>query len=269
MAAKKILYIAQEIMPYVPENEISKLCRQLPQAIQDRKNEVRLFMPRYGHINERKNQLHEVIRLSGANIAINDTDHPLILKVASIAAAHMQVYFIDNDDLFSRKGVIGESNGEEFEDCDERMIFYIRGVISTVKKLGWKPDVVHCVGWMSALTPYFVKKAFADDEFFADVKVVTSVCKDDFKQTFADGFRSKCAIDELSDDDLALVPDSAVNYEALMKFALDFSDAAVIAQPDCDPAIVDYAENKFGNVPVIEFADGYADKYNEFYESLF
>ncbi|MGL5619651.1 MAG: glycogen/starch synthase, partial [Tannerellaceae bacterium] len=175
MDAKRILFITQEITPYLPETEISGISRNLPQGIQERGREIRTFMPKYGTINERRNQLHEVIRLSGMNLIIDDTDHPLIIKVASIQAARMQVYFIDNEDFFQRKHTIADENGVEFDDNDERSIFFVRGVLETVKKLRWIPDMIHCHGWMSALTPLYIKKAYADDPFYSNTKVVYSV----------------------------------------------------------------------------------------------
>ncbi len=153
--AKKILYISQEIFPYLPESELANMGRYLPQAVQELGRETRTFMPKFGAINERRNQLHEVIRLSGMNLIIDDTDHPLIIKVASIQAARMQVYFIDNDDYFHRKNTIADDEEEEYDDNDERTIFFVRGVMETVKKLRWTPDVIHCQGWMTALAPLY------------------------------------------------------------------------------------------------------------------
>ena len=160
MKKTNILFITQEISPYLPDSPIGTICRNLSQGIQERNREIRTFMPRFGAINERKNQLHEVIRLSGMNLIINDNDHPLIIKVASIQSARLQVYFIDNDDYFKRKYTVKDDNDKYFEDNDERSIFFIRGVIETVKKLGWAPDVIHCHGWMTALAPLYFKKAF-------------------------------------------------------------------------------------------------------------
>ena len=151
--ANKILYVCQEITPYLPETEASGLCRALTQAMQERGNEIRTFMPRYGCINERRHQLHEVIRLSGMNLIIDDNDHQLIIKVASIPAARVQSYFIDNDDYFSRKFVLTDEEGKAFPDNDERAIFFARGVLETVKKLRWTPTVVHCHGWFSSVIP--------------------------------------------------------------------------------------------------------------------
>src|SRR5512145_624712 len=162
MESRKVLFISQEIMPYLGETKLSKISRDLPQGIQERGKEIRTFMPRYGSINERRNQLHEVIRLSGMNLIINDTDHPLIIKVASIQSARMQVYFIDNEDYFSRKATLKDSNDEPFSDNDERSIFFTRGVLETVKKLRWSPDVIHCHGWFTAPIAILIKKAYKD-----------------------------------------------------------------------------------------------------------
>ena len=172
MKAKKILFITQEIIPYVPESAMSVAGREIPQSVQDSGREIRTFMPRWGIINERRNQLHEVIRLSGMNIIIDDTDHPLIIKVASIQAARMQVYFIDNDDYFHKRQMMKDENGEEYEDNAERAIFYARGVLETVKKLRWCPDVIHCHGWMSAIAPLSFMTGYKDVPHYGNRKVV-------------------------------------------------------------------------------------------------
>ena len=168
--AKKILFVSAEMEPYLPESRMATLCRQLPQGIQERGREIRAFMPRYGCINERKNQLHEVIRLSGMNIIIGDVDRPLVIKVASISAARIQVYFIDNEDYFRRKHTFSDASGKFFEDNDERAIFFARGVLETVKKLRWAPDIIHCTGWISHVLPLYLKKAYKDDPIFAQSK---------------------------------------------------------------------------------------------------
>jgi starch synthase len=175
MSKHKILYICQQIMPYLPENEESKLCRELSQVMQERGNEIRTFMPRYGCVNERRNQLHEVIRLSGMNLIIDDNDHQLIIKVASIPSARIQIYFIDNEDFFSRRATVRDEAGVEFEDNDERMVFFARGVLETVKKLRWTPDIVHCHGWFSTVAPLYLRKVFNNDPIFRDVKIVSSL----------------------------------------------------------------------------------------------
>src|ERR1041385_6147322 len=159
----RVLFVSQEVTPYLEENPMSHIGRYLPQGIQERGKEIRTFMPKYGLVNERRNQLHEVIRLSGMNLIINDSDHPLIIKVASIQSARMQVYFIDNEDYFQRKETLTDSKGKMFEDNDERSIFFCRGVIETVKKLGWAPDIIHCHGWLTSLVPMYIKRSFRDN----------------------------------------------------------------------------------------------------------
>ena len=174
----RVLFVNSEIMPFLPETPISKIGRFLPQGIQERKKEIRAFMPRYGCINERKNQLHEVIRLSGMNIIIGDVDRTLVIKVASIAAARIQVYFIDNDDFFRRKQITFDNDGKFFEDNGQRAIFFARGVLETVKKLRWAPDIIHCQGWISHLVPLYLKKVYNGDPIFGGSKVVTSLYND-------------------------------------------------------------------------------------------
>ena len=175
MSVKKVLFITQEITPYVPESEQAIIGRDLPQAIQDKGREIRTFMPKWGNINERRNQLHEVIRLSGMNLIIDDTDHPLIIKVASIQAARRQVYFIDNDDYFLHRQMTSDEDGNDYEDNGERAIFYARGVLETVKKLRWVPEIIHCQGWMGAVVPFYVKTAYREEPSFANTKIVTSL----------------------------------------------------------------------------------------------
>lgn len=172
MKAKKILFVTQEMTPYVPETDMAKLGRYLPQVTQEKSREIRSFMPKWGTINERRNQLHEVIRLSGMNIVVDDTDHPLVIKVASIPAARMQIYFIDNDDFFDKREMVLDKNGKEYDDNAERAAFYARGVLETIKKLKWTPDVIHCQGWMSSIIPLYVKTAYAEEPSFRDCKVI-------------------------------------------------------------------------------------------------
>ena len=268
MASRKILYVCQEIMPYLPETELSTLSRRLVQAMQERGNEIRTFMPRYGCINERRNQLHEVIRLSGMNLIIDDNDHQLIIKVASIPSARIQIYFIDNDDFFARKAVITDAEGNEFEDNDERAIFFARGVLETVKKLNWSPDVVHCIGWMSAVVPIYLKKVFNDDPLFRDVKVVVSLCDDRFEQPFNEGFAQKVANEGVKDEKLADL--TLPSYENLYRFVIDYADGIVVASENANPTLVEYARQS--GKPVMEFENKEEaemfDNYNRFYEEL-
>lgn len=268
MNAKKILYIAQEITPYLPESVIADNCRYLPQAIQEAGREIRTFMPKFGNINERRNQLHEVIRLSGMNLIINDTDHPLIIKVASIQAARMQVYFIDNDDFFSRKNTTIDDDGVEFPDNDERSIFYVRGVLETIKKLRWIPDVIHCHGWMSALTPLYIKTAFADDPCFKNTKVVYSLYNDTFTSSFSENFSSKLKLEGISDKDVKDI-EGSIDYATLVRFAMKYSDGVMQCEENVDSQFVEYAKDN--NIKFLAYPGelkSSADVIGEFYDSL-
>ena len=255
-------------MPYLPETELSTLSRRLVQAMQERGNEIRTFMPRYGCINERRNQLHEVIRLSGMNLIIDNNDHQLIIKVASIPSARIQIYFIDNDDFFSRKAILTDADGNDFEDNDERAIFFARGVLETVKKLNWSPDIVHCMGWMSAVAPIYLKQVFNDDPLFRDVKVVVSLCDDRFEQPFNEGFAQKVANEGVKDEKLADL--KLPSYENLYRFVIDYADGIVVASENADPALIEYARQS--GKPVMEFENKEEaemfDNYNRFYEEL-
>jgi len=264
----KVLYISQEIFPYLPESEIANMGRYLPQAVQDRGRETRTFMPKFGAINERRNQLHEVIRLSGMNLIIDDTDHPLIIKVASIQAARLQVYFIDNEDFFHRKNTISDESGEEYSDNDERTIFFVRGVMETVKKLRWTPDVIHCLGWMTALAPLYIKKAFNQDPFFKNSKVVYSLFNDDFKQPFRGLFADKLILEGIEPKDVEQLRKNEIDYVALSKLAIDYSDGVIQSVPETNPEILEYireTNKKF--LPYKEDED-YADDYVRFYDSV-
>ena len=267
MDAKRILFITQEITPYLPETEISKICRNLPQAIQEKGREIRTFVPRYGNVNERRNQLHEVIRLSGMNLIIDDTDHPLIIKVASIQSARMQVYFIDNEDFFHRKSTVINDEGEEYEDNDERSIFYVRGVLETVKKLRWIPDLVHCHGWLSALAPIYLKKMYGDDPTFSRAKVVYSVYDDAFKKMLNKTLPSKMKQDGMTDKDLHLVKTST-DYVALSNLAVQYSDGIIQGSMAIDKNVSEYIEST--NKPFLPYQteDNYVDVYNEFYDKI-
>ena len=255
-------------MPYLPESELSSLSRHLAQAMQERGNEIRTFMPRYGCINERRNQLHEVIRLSGMNLIIDDNDHQLIIKVASIPSARIQIYFIDNDDFFSRKATLTDAEGNEFADNDERAIFFARGVLETVRKLNWTPTVVHCMGWMSAITPIYLKKVFNDDPLFRDVKVVVTLCNDRFEQNLSEGLDQKIANEGVKDENLANL--SSASYENLYRFVIDYADGIVVASEQADPSLVEYARQS--GKPMLEYenpeSEEFFDNYNKFYENL-
>ena len=265
--ANKVLFITQEITPYVSESEMSIVGRNLPQAIQEKGREIRTFMPKWGNINERRNQLHEVIRLSGMNLIIDDTDHPLIIKVASIQSARMQVYFIDNDDYFQNRLQVVDENGVEYEDNDARAIFYARGVLETVKKLRWCPDVIHCHGWMTALAPLYIKKAYKDEPSFRDAKVVFSLYDNDFKEPFHPDFASKLLLKGISKKDVADLKEP-VDYTALCKLAVDYSDGVIQQSEHVNEEVIAYARQIGKPVLGYQSPEIFADACNDFYDQV-
>ena len=264
----KILFISQEIFPYLPESEISNQSRYLPQAVQERGRETRTFMPKFGLVNERRNQLHEVIRLSGMNLIIDDIDHPLIIKVASIQSARLQIYFIDNDDYFQRKNTVKDDADNEYKDNDERSIFFVRGVMETVKKLRWTPDIIHCQGWMTAVAPLYIKKAYNDDPFFKKSKVVYSLFDDEFKSAFNSDFGKKLTLEGILPEHLESISGDEIDYTAVSKLAIDFSDGVIQSHKTVNPELVDYVKKKkIKFLPFVE-AEDYVDDYIKFYDSL-
>ena len=232
---KRVLFVSQEISPYLPESDLSNLGRTLPQGIMERGKDIRIFMPKFGCINERRNQLHEVIRLSGMNMIL---DYPLIIKVASLQPVRMQVYFIENEDYFPKKTFMHELDGEFFEFHDERVIFFCRGVLETVKKLGWAPDVVHCNGWMTSLLPMYLKKAFADDPIFADTKIVYSVYDQEIEGELSNDMARKTIVNGVEKEDISVIDEATINN--LHRLAIDFADAVIIGSEKIDPEIEQY-----------------------------
>ena len=250
MEKTKVLFVSQEITPYLPETEMSEIGRYLPQGIQEKGKEIRTFMPRYGCINERRNQLHEVIRLSGMNLVVNDMDMPLIIKVASIPKERIQVYFIDNDEYFKRKATFTDEDGNLFPDNDERAIFFAKGVVETVKKLNWVPDVIHVHGWMAALFPVYLKHFYQNEGIFADTKIVTSVYNLGFDGTLDNQLKEKLAFDNIENSVASVV--SEPTFENIMKLTIDHSDAVVIGSEDLNPTLTKYIESS--KKPFLPFA---------------
>ncbi|MCQ2136337.1 MAG: glycogen/starch synthase [Bacteroidales bacterium] len=267
---KRVLYVCSEIFPYLPESPESKVGRFLPQGIQERKKEIRSFMPRYGCINERKHQLHEVIRLSGMNIIVSDVDRPLVIKVASISSARMQVYFIDNEDFFHRKQVTRDTSGTFFKDNGERAIFFARGVLETVKKLRWAPDVIHCQGWISHVLPLYLKKEYKDDPIFSSSKVVLSLYDDICYDHLDEALAEKIQFGGISLEDIGL-PQDTTGCD-LAKMAMRYSDGVIVGGATVPAELSDYARAQ--GLPVMDFDqarldDGsYIDDYNSFYDQL-
>ncbi|MCQ2347742.1 MAG: glycogen/starch synthase [Paludibacteraceae bacterium] len=239
---RRILFISQEISPYlIEETPIRVLNRQLPEFFQNNGFETRTFMPKFGEINERRNQLHEVIRLSGMNLIIEDTDHPLLIKVASMQPARMQVYFIDNEDYFWHRKGIGDDKGE-YADNDERCVFFARGVLETVKKLRWTPDLIICSGWMSALVPLYLKKVFYKTPFFEHTKVIMSLDDNTYQKPFGTKFANKVLTEGMVSNDVRSIEGFPVGYEELMRLAVDHADALVMVSPQVNQRVLNYVE---------------------------
>ena len=241
MAKTKLLFITHEMSPFLELSKISEITRQLPQAMQDKGYEIRILMPRFGNINERRNRLHEVIRLSGMNIIIDDNDNPLIIKVASIPAARMQVYFLDNDEYFQRKHVFTDNNDKFFEDNDERTIFFCKGALETVKKLGWSPDVVHCHGWMSSLVPVYLKTTYKDDPTFKNSKVVYSIYNDGFTGALNGEFARKAIMNDMTAEHTELF--KPADADSLYKGAVSYSDAVVLGDVEVSEEVLKFVKN--------------------------
>ena len=268
MASKtRVLFVHQEIAPYLPETPMSLIGRYLPQATQESGKEIRIFMPRYGVINDRRNQLHEVIRLSGMNLIINDTDYPLIIKVASIQKARMQIYFIENDDFFSKKKyLMYDEKGNFCAENDYRSIFFNRGVIEAVKKQNWSTDIIHCHGWLSALMPVYIKRAMniRDNPLFNETKIIYSIYDDAFEESFNAGFDKKMKLPGMNAKDLKYFKEA--NYVNLTKAAIDYSDGIVIASQNIHPEIAEYLKEYTKPILPFEEAAHYGESYNKFYD---
>jgi starch synthase len=266
MDKKRVLYISQEIKPFLPSSSISDIARKLPQGIQESGKEIRAFMPRFGCINERRHQLHEVIRLSGMNLIIDDIDYPLIIKVASVPQAKIQVYFIDNDDYFKRKALLTDSEDEEFEDNDERAMFFSRGVLETVKKLGWKPDLIHCHGWMSAFAVLYLKKLYQDEPHFADVKIIYSVYDQEFNNNLDSRLNEKLNFDGFKEEDYEALDDGS--FLALNKLAMSLADGVIQGSEEIDPELNEFMGTL--EVPTLEFhpEEACVKAVDEFYDQI-
>jgi starch synthase len=267
MSKKKVLIVTQEMQPYIALSEIAEIAKQLPLAAQESGFEVRVLMPRFGTINERRHRLHEVVRLSGMNIIVDDDDYPLIIKVASLPGARMQVYFLDNDDFFKRKSIFLDEDKNPFEDNPDRMVFFCKGVIETVKKFGWPPDIIHCHGWMTSLIPHYLKTAYANEPLFQQAKVIYSVYNQTMEDTFSDKFISKATINNLGEDDLSDFQNGS--GITLHQGAIAHADALVKGSENLDPS-VDKALNDT-KTPTLDFQweEGKdLSPYLDFYQSL-
>ena len=266
MKNRKILYVSSEVVPYLPESEISSMSFEIPKMVNKQGGQIRIFMPRYGNINERRHQLHEVIRLSGLNLVINDLDMPLIIKVASIPKERIQVYFIDNEEYFKRKATFTDINGKLFEDNDERAIFFAKGVFETIKRLNWPPDIIHIHGWMAALLPLYLQQIYKDDPIFQNSKIITSLYGNEFDTSLNKSMLDKVLFDEIDNKHINTLGNPT--YENLMKIAIDSSDAIIKGSENISSEINDYLKNC--KKPILDYQpiDSFSEPYIEFYDKI-
>lgn len=262
-----MLIVTQEMQPYTALSEIAAIARKLPQHIQDSGMEIRVLMPRFGTINERRHRLHEVVRLSGMNIIVDDDDFPLIIKVASLPGARMQVYFLDNEDFFKRKQVFSDNNGEPFNDNADRMIFFCKGVLETVRKFGWPPDIIHCHGWMTSLIPLYVKTAYKNEALFQHSKVIYSLYSDALDKDFSEEFANKASINNLAPEDLKAYQNG--HGVTLHSGAISFADGLIVGSENLTDDVLNTL--KASGKPVLghQSEEDFLDAYMEFYSTLF
>ena len=266
MNKKRVLYVSQEINPYTGDTIMGGVANLLPQKTQENGKDIRIFLPRFGTINERRHQLHEVIRLSGMNLIIDDFDHQLIIKVASIQKLRLQVYFIDNEEYFPSKQMFHDLEGNFMSNNDERIIFYCKGVIETVRKLGWAPDIIHCQGWFASLVPMYIKKLYAEEPLFDNVQIIYSVFDNSFDGVLSNSLVDKLLFEKLTRRDISGV--QKPNIQNLHKFAIDYADAVVQASPNIDKDVLSHI--KFSGKPFMQYPgeENYIDAYQDFYDQF-
>ena len=266
MTKKRVLIVTQEMEPYTAVSTVASIARRLPQYIQEHGMEIRVLMPRFGTINERRHRLHEVVRLSGMNIIVDEDDYPLIIKVASLPGTRMQVYFLDNEEFFKRKQIFKNEEGEHFEDNVDRMIFFCKGVLETVKKFGWAPDLIHCHGWMTSLVPFYLRKAYANEPIFKNAKIVYSLYEHEGNETLPDRFAEKASINQLEPADLKAFQNGT--GITLHHGASTFSDALIVGSEDLSDRVKEEVSKL--EKPTLEFqeTDSYLPAYLEFYKEL-
>ncbi len=260
---KRVLFVSSEMTPFLNESPVATVARFLPQAIQEKDNEIRVLVPRFGVINERRNRLHEVVRLSGINISIDDKDNPLMIKVASISEARMQVYFLDNEDYFHRKFVYTDEKNKFFDDNDERVIFFCKGVLETVKKLGWAPDIIHCQGWMTSLIPVYLKTIYKDEPVFKNAKIVYSIFENEFNENLGKDFNRKASLNEIDDKHLAAYANG--DNRSLHMGGIKNADAVVDCTSKLDPEFAAILKEK---PHMTHDGENLGEKYVAFYDQV-
>ena len=266
MSKLRILYVASEINPFLQSTQVADFVRKLPQAMQERGMEIRILVPRFGLINERKNRLHEVVRLSGINIMVGEEEKPLIIKVASIPNAKLQVYFIDNEDYFQRKSVFVDKDNCFHSDNDERAIFFCKGVLETVKKLGWSPDIVHCNDWMTSLVPLYLKTRYKLDPVFKGSKSVFTVYDNPFSHKFDKNLLQKVKMMDIEDGMLSNL--KSADFEGFIKIGMEYADAVIKSGEKFSESLNKLfvsmeKEKKINTFEELNFEDSYYNFYNE------
>jgi starch synthase len=261
----RILYVSSEVVPYLAENEVSLMSYDVPKMVNDQGGQIRIFMPRYGNVNERRHQLHEVIRLSGMNLVVNDLDMPLIIKVASIPKERIQVYFIDNDEYFKRKATFTDEEGVLFPDNDERAIFFAKGVVETVKKLNWVPDIIHVQGWMAAMLPIYMKHFYKDEALFENTKIVTSVFNQSFDGSLDTEMSKKIQFDGIPETAISELENPT--FENIMKATINHSDGIIMGSETISPTLTKFIEAS--KKPFLPFAtkENLTEQYTHYYKN--
>ena len=263
----RILFVSQEITPFTPESENALMGRHLPAFIQEHGREIRVFMPRFSYVSERRNQLHEVIRLSGMNLIVNNCDHQMIIKVGSISAVRMQVYFIDNEEYFSKGGPLTDESGTLTPGCDERLLFFSHSTLEAVRKLAWQPHLIHFSGWFTSMIPFYLRRINKENAFFSGTKTVLSLTADSFKGRFGEELEHKMKSDGATAKDLRIFHD--LDYTNLMKAVILYAHGVVIASPNADPELVRFAmENKKNVLPYNDDQQVFYEQINRFYDSI-
>lgn len=257
--------MSSEVVPYLPETEISTMSFEAPKMVNKQGGQIRIFMPRFGNINERRHQLHEVIRLSGINLVINDLDMPLLIKVASIPKERIQVYFIDNEDYFKRKATLTDEDGSLFADNDERAIFFAKGVIETVKKLNWAPDIIHVNGWLAALLPLYLKFYFKDEPLFNETKIISSVYNQNFEGALNTSMIDKIKFDNIPEEAIKIL--ETPNFVNLMKVAINHSDALIQGSEELPSELISYMKNSGKPLLTYYSLEEFAEPFTEFYKT--
>lgn len=267
MSNKKILYVCSEVMPYLPETDVSQMSFEVARALNATNAQIRIFMPRYGIINERRYQLHEVIRLSGMNLVVNDIDMPLVIKVASIPKERIQVYFVDNEEYFRRDALFTKEDGTLYSDNDERCIFFAKGVVETIKKLNWSPDVIHIQGWLGALLPLYLRTYYKDEPIFSNCKIITSLFDEEFSGMLDKTIIEKISFDEISKDSLSNLV--RPNYNNLMHLAVEYSDAVIVVAENLQKKLIDFIKKSGKPVLFNTDKETFQEEYVKFYNKIY